>query len=140
MVMFLWFERILSLICNALQFMWRRNFHGTYSGTYSKKWIGLIPKNFQDSYSFLTGFNSFSDLCQFPLSITYLLRPLYMVVEAIWTNIDEVLSINPRANIFVSKDFHCHHKDWLNYSGGTCRFGELTEIVNFPAQIPQCDS
>ena len=88
----------------------------------------------------MTGFNSFSDLCQFPLSITYLLRPLYMVVEAISTNIDEVLSINPRANIFVSKDFNCHHKDWLNYSGGTCRFGELTEIVNFPAQIPQCDS
>ena len=65
------------------------------------------------------------------------------------SNIDEVLSINPSANAFVFGDFNTHHKDWLTYSGGTDRPGELcynfsishnlTQIVNFPNQIPDCD-
>ena len=41
-----------------------------------------------------------------------------------------------------------HRKDWLTYSGGTNRHGELcynfsndlTQIVYFPTQIPDCDS
>ena len=43
-----------------------------------------------------------------------------------------------------------HHKDWLIYSGGTDRSGELcysfsisndlTQMVNFPTRIPDCDS
>ena len=41
------------------------------------------------------------------------------------SNIDEVLSINPSANIFVFGDFNVHHKDWLAYSGGTDQPGEL---------------
>ena len=75
---------------------------------------------------------------------------LCMVVDVFSTNIDEVLLINPPANVFVFKDFNFHHKDWLTYSGETCRFGEfcyifsisskLTQIVNFPAGIPDCDS
>ena len=40
-------------------------------------------------------------------------------------NIDEVLSINPSANVFVFGDFNVHHKDWLTYSGGTDKPGEL---------------
>ena len=32
--------------------------------------------------------------------------------------IDQVLSINPSANVFVFVDFNVHHKDWLTYSGG----------------------
>ena len=40
-------------------------------------------------------------------------------------NIDEVLSINPSANVFVFGDFNIHHKDWLTYSGGTDWPGEL---------------
>ena len=61
---------------------------------------------------------------------------------------DEVLSINPPANVF--EDFNIHHKDWLTYSGRTDRPGELcynfsisndlTQIVNFPTRIPDCDS
>ena len=35
------------------------------------------------------------------------------------SNIDEVLSINPSANMFVFRDYNLHHKDWLTYSGGT---------------------
>ena len=38
--------------------------------------------------------------------------------------IDEVLSINPSANVFVFGDFNVHHKGWLAYSGGTDRSGE----------------
>ena len=75
---------------------------------------------------------------------------LCTVFDSISSNIDEVLSINPSANVFVFGDFHVHHKDWLTYSGGTDRPGELcynfsissdlTQIVNFPTCIPDCDS
>ena len=75
---------------------------------------------------------------------------LCMVFDAISSNIDEVLSINPSANGFVFGDFNVHHKDWLIYSGETDRPGklchnssisnDLTQMVNFPAQIPDCDS
>ena len=41
------------------------------------------------------------------------------------SNIDEVLSINPSAYVFAFGDFNVHYKDWLTYSGGTDRSGEL---------------
>ena len=75
---------------------------------------------------------------------------LCTVFDSTLSNIDEVLSINPSANVFVFGDFNAHHKDWLSYSGGTDRPGELcymfsisndlTQIVNFPTRIPDCDS
>ena len=75
---------------------------------------------------------------------------LWMVFDSISFNIDEVLSINPSANVFVFGDFNVHHKDWLAYSSGTDRPGELcynfsisadlTQIINFPTRIPHCDS
>ena len=75
---------------------------------------------------------------------------LCMVFDSISSNIDEVLSINPTANVFVFGDFNIHHKDWLTYSGGTDKPGELcynfaisnnlTHIINFPTRIPDCDS
>ena len=75
---------------------------------------------------------------------------LCMVFDSISSNIDEVLSINPSANVFVFGDLNVHHNDWLTYSGGTDRPGELcynfsisndlTHIVNFPTRIPECDS
>ena len=62
---------------------------------------------------------------------------------------DEVLSINPSATVFVPEHFNVHHKDWLTYSGGTDKPGELchnfsipndpTQMVNFPTWIPDCD-
>ena len=65
-------------------------------------------------------------------------------------NIDEVFSINPSATVFVFGDFNIHHKDWLTFSGRTGRPNELcinfsisndlTQMVNFPTQIPDCDS
>ena len=52
--------------------------------------------------------------------------------------------------MFVFGDFNAHHKDWLSYSGGTDRLGELcynfsisndlTLMANFSTQIPDCDS
>ena len=47
-----------------------------------------------------------------------------MVFNAISSNIDEALSINPSA-VFVFGDFNIDHKDWLTYSGGTDQPGEL---------------
>ena len=74
---------------------------------------------------------------------------LCTVFDSISSNIDEVLSINPSANVFVFGDFNVDHKDWLTYSGGTDKPGDLcynfsitndlTQIVNFPTQIPDCD-
>ena len=75
---------------------------------------------------------------------------LCMVFDSISSNIVEVLSINPSAFVFVFGDFNVHHKDWLTYSGGTDRPGELcynfsisndlTQMVNFPTWIPDCYS
>ena len=73
-----------------------------------------------------------------------------MVFDSISSNIDEILSIKPSANVFVFGDFNFHYEDWLTYSGGTNRPGELcynfsisndlTQMVNFPTRIPDCDS
>ena len=57
--------------------------------------------------------------------------------------------INSSANVFVFRDFNVHHKDWLPYSGtdppGELCYNfsisnDLTQMVNFPIQIPDCDS
>ena len=73
-----------------------------------------------------------------------------MVFDSISLNIDEVLSINSPANVFVFGNFNIYHKDWLNYSGETDRPGELcdnfsisselTQKFNFPTRIPDCNS
>ena len=65
---------------------------------------------------------------------------LLCIVFYLFHNIDEVLSINPSANVFVFGDFNVHHKDWLTYSGGTDRPGELcyiflSQTVNIPTWI-----
>ena len=56
---------------------------------------------------------------------------LCTVFDSISSNIDEVLSINLSANAFVFGDFSVHHKDWLTYSGGTYRPGELCHSFCF---------
>ena len=55
---------------------------------------------------------------------------LCTVFDSISSNIDEVLSINPSANVFVFGDFNLHHKDWLTYSSGTDSPGELCYNVS----------
>ena len=69
---------------------------------------------------------------------------LCRVFDSISSTMDEVLSINPSANVFFFGDFNVHHKDWLTYSGWTDRFGELcynfsisndlTQMINFPTR------
>ena len=49
-----------------------------------------------------------------------------MIFGSISGNIDDVLSINPSTNVVVFGHFTVHHKDWLTYSGGTGRLGELS--------------
>ena len=73
---------------------------------------------------------------------------LCIVFYSISSNIDQVLLINPL--VFVFGDFNIHNKDWLTYSGGSDRPREpfynlsisnnLTQMVNFPTRIPDCDS
>ena len=75
---------------------------------------------------------------------------LCTVFDSISSNIDEVLSINPSANVFVFGDFNVHYKDYLTHSGETDRPGELcynfsisndlTQMVNFPTRITDCGS
>ena len=97
---------------------------------------------------FSTSFTSLSVLLLFPPSITFFV--VMHGFDSISSNIDEILLINPSAKVFVFGDFNNHHKDWLTYSGGTDRPGELcysfsvsidlTQMVNFPTRIPDCDS
>ena len=109
----------------------------------------LSLENSADSYlcfrlALLHSVSYFFFLCRSPSSA------LCTVFDSISSNIDEVLSINPSANVFVFGDFNVHHKDWLTYSSGTDQPGELcynfsisddlTQIVNFPTRIPDCDS
>ena len=72
---------------------------------------------------FSTGFTSLSVLLLFSLLITFF--SFVHSFDSISSNIDEVLSINPSANVFVFGDFNIHHKDWLTYSSGTDQPGEL---------------
>ena len=75
---------------------------------------------------------------------------LCTVFDCISSKIDEALSINLSAKVFVFGDFNVHHKDWLTYSGGRDQPGELCynffisndliQMVNFSTRIPDCDS
>ena len=76
-----------------------------------------------------------SYLC-FQLALLYAMSDLFFlygspssslctVFDSISSNIDEVFSINPSAMVFVFGNFNVHHEDWLSYSGGTDRSGEL---------------
>ena len=75
---------------------------------------------------------------------------LCTVFDSISSNIDEVLSINPSANVFIFGDFNIHQKGSLIYSGGTdppvklCYnfsiSNDLTQLVNFPTWISDCNS
>ena len=66
--------------------------------------------------------------------------------DAVSSNTDEVVSISPTANVFVSGDFSIHHENWLTCSGGTGpRPGELCygfSISNYLRLwvLPNCDS
>ena len=107
----------------------------------------LSPESSVDSIlcfqlALLHSVSYFFFLCQSPSSSC-------TVFDSISSDIDEVLSSNPSANVFVFGDFNGHHKERLIYSGRTDRASELcynfsvlndlTQMVNFPTWIPDCD-
>ena len=109
-------------MCIFSYFTWRKDFFllGTYLWRFS-----LI---------FMTGFTLLCALLLFSLLI-----PLSLCIAfySISSNIDQVLLINPSANVFVFGDFNVHHKDWITYSGGTDRSGELS--YNFSYDLTSYD-
>ena len=142
---------------NWLQFLYEglssfnpRGFYYSYerSGSLcegSDSFTVLSLENSVDSFlcfrlALLHSVSYFFFLCRSPSS------SLCKVFDSISSNIDEILTINPSANVFVFRDLNVHHKDWLTYSGGTDRSGELcynfsisndlTQMVHFPTRIP----
>ena len=83
----------------------------------------LSLENSADSYVFDWHYSTQS------LTFFFLYRSpsssLCAVFASTSSNIDEVLSINQSAIVFVFGDSNVHHRDWLTYSGGTDRPGEL---------------
>ena len=59
----------------------------------------LSVENSADSYFFFLYWSPSSSLC--------------IVFDSVSSNIDEVLSMNSSANVFVFGDFNIHHNDWL---------------------------
>ena len=85
---------------------------------------GLSLENFADSYlcfqlALLHSVSYFSFVYRSPSS------SLCTVVDSVSSNIDQALSVNASANVFVFGDFNIYHKDWLTCSGGTDRSREL---------------
>ena len=103
----------------------------------------LSLENSADSYVFtqcLTSFSSFDHLLR-------VCAQFFIVFHLT----QKRFSRSTHLQMFVFGDFNVHHKDWLTYSDGTDRHGELsysynyisndlTQIVNFPPRIPDCDS
>ena len=101
-----------------------------------------------------TGFTSLNVLLLFPLSITFFVFTHRF--DAISSYIDEVVSINSSANVFVFGGFNVHHKNWLTYSGKPGRSSRtdrpsklcydffisngFTQMLKFPTCISDCDS
>ena len=59
---------------------------------------------------------------------------LYTVFDAILSNIDEVLLINPSANVLVFGDFNVHRKYWLTFSSLTTSY--LLKVTKFLVKFP----
>ena len=96
---------------------------------------------------FSTGFTSPSVLLLFSLLITFFVfvHSFWFYFIYRWGSLDQ-----PIWKCVCLSRFNVHHNDWLTYSGGTDRSGELcynfsvsndlTQMVNFPTWIPDCDS
>ena len=84
-----------SIVCMVLQFMWKKNF--LFHRAYLQKTLRIVTYVFDCLYftHCLTSFSSIMDSFLFHY------------------NIDEVLLINPSADVFVFGDSNIHHKDWL---------------------------
>ena len=120
----------LEFLCEGLSSFTPKGFYYSYAWFCSLRkrrtlfCKGLISRNSADSYlcfplALLHSVSYFFFLYRSPFS------SLCTVFDSVSSNIDEVLSMNPSANVFVFGDLKVHHKDWLTYSGGIDRPGEL---------------
>ena len=62
---------------------------------------------------------------------------LCTVFDSVSSNMDEDISINLSPNVLVFGDFNVHHKDWLTYSGGTDKPGELYYNFSISNELTQ---
>ena len=119
-----------------LQFMWKKDF--------LLRWTFFPFWNLWKTLQILTYvFNWLYSVSYFPSIDIFVFVHSF---DHVSSKIEEVLSINPSANVFVFEDINVHHKDWLSYFDGTDRPGELcynfsisndfTEMVNFVTWIP----
>ena len=92
---------------------------------------------------FSTGFTSLSVLLLFPLSIIFFIF-LHSFLVLFHLTLMRLSWSTHLLMFFPFGDFNVHHKDWFTYSGPTDRYfsisNGLTHMVNFPTQIPDCDS
>ena len=84
----------------------------------------LSLKNFANSYlcfrlALLRSASYFFFFYRSPLLL------LFTAFDSVSSNIVEVFSIKPSTNVFVFGEFSFHHKNWLTFSCGTDRPGEL---------------
>ena len=80
----------------------------------------LIPRKLLTILVLVCDPDMFDSVCYFfPLSI--ISSFLYTGLDAISSNLDDVLSINPFAYVFFFGHFNVHHEDCLTYSGVTDR-------------------
>ena len=123
-----WLNWFWQFLCERVSFLiWKDSttrIHGLtvclYHGTLCLSWdLSVENCGFLHVFEWLyfTHFHT-SFLYQSP-------SPLCTIFDAISSNIDEDLSINPSANVFVFGDFNVRHKDWLTYSGRADKPGEL---------------
>ena len=101
---------------------------GTHTHGYVKEGIpfarDLSLENSADSYSCFP-LALLHSVCYFFFLYRSLSSSLCTVFDSISSNIDEVLLINPSANVFVFRDFNVHYMNWVTYSGGPDQSGEL---------------
>ena len=118
-----WLNWFWQFLCERLSFFNPKGFYYWYAWSHSL-WNSrnLSQENSADSYlSFWLAL--LHSVSYFFSSINHLCLCARLLILFCLT--DEVLSINPSANVFVFVDFNVHHKDWLTYSSGTDRSGKL---------------
>ena len=134
LLLIFWFWRF---VCEGLSFFNPKGFHYSYvwscslcerRTSFSAELISrkLCASYFCFQVALLHSVPCFFFLYQSPSP------SLCTVYDSISSTIDEVLRINPSANVFAFADFNVHHKDWLTYSGGTDKPGELCYNFQWP--------
>ena len=96
--------------------------------------LAVYVKNSADFYVF-DWLHFIQCLISFSLVITFFI--FMHEFNAISSIIDKILSINQSGDVFAFGDLNIHHKDWLTYSGGTDRLGELSYNFSIIKILPR---